>query len=36
VPGVAEVAPVGGFGKQFQVNLDPNRLRAYANLDPAG
>ncbi|HEY5912987.1 MAG TPA: efflux RND transporter permease subunit, partial [Verrucomicrobiae bacterium] len=26
VPGVAEVAPVGGFGKQFQVNLDPNRL----------
>jgi Cu(I)/Ag(I) efflux system membrane protein CusA/SilA len=29
VPGVAEVAPVGGFGKQFQVNLDPNRLRAY-------
>jgi copper/silver efflux system protein len=30
VPGVAEVAPVGGFGKQFQVNLDPNRLQAYA------
>jgi copper/silver efflux system protein len=30
VPGVAEVAPVGGFGKQFQVNLDPNRLKAYA------
>ncbi len=29
VPGVAEVAPVGGFGKQFQVNVDPNRLRAY-------
>jgi Cu(I)/Ag(I) efflux system membrane protein CusA/SilA len=29
VPGVAEVAPVGGFGKQFQVNLDPNRLQAY-------
>jgi Cu(I)/Ag(I) efflux system membrane protein CusA/SilA len=29
VPGVAEVAPVGGFGKQFQVNLDPNRLKAY-------
>jgi Cu(I)/Ag(I) efflux system membrane protein CusA/SilA len=28
VPGVAEVAPVGGFGKQFQVNLDPNRLKA--------
>ncbi len=29
VPGVAEVAPVGGFGRQFQVNLDPNRLKAY-------
>ena len=29
VPGVAEVAPVGGFGKQFQVNLDPNRLKAF-------
>jgi copper/silver efflux system protein len=29
VPGVAEVAPVGGFGKQYQVNIDPNRLRAY-------
>jgi copper/silver efflux system protein len=29
VPGVAEVAPIGGFGKQYQVNLDPNRLRVY-------
>ena len=29
VPGVAEVAPVGGFGQQFQVNVDPNRLRQY-------
>ncbi len=29
VPGVAEVAPVGGYGKQYQVNVDPNRLRAY-------
>jgi Cu(I)/Ag(I) efflux system membrane protein CusA/SilA len=29
VPGVAEVAPIGGFRRQFQVNLDPNRLRAY-------
>ncbi len=29
VPGVAEVAPIGGFGKQYQVNLDPNRLRSY-------
>ncbi|MBN2034203.1 MAG: efflux RND transporter permease subunit [Deltaproteobacteria bacterium] len=30
VPGVAEVAPVGGFGKQYQVNVDPNRLQAYS------
>ncbi len=29
VPGVAEIAPVGGFEKQYQVNLDPNRLQAY-------
>ncbi len=29
LPGVAEVAPVGGFERQYQVNLDPNRLRAY-------
>ncbi len=29
VPGVAEVAPVGGFGKQYQVNVDPNRLQAF-------
>ena len=29
VPGVAEVAPLGGFGKQYQVNVDPNRLRSY-------
>ncbi len=29
VPGVAEVAAVGGFGKQVQVNVDPNLLRAY-------
>jgi Cu(I)/Ag(I) efflux system membrane protein CusA/SilA len=29
VPGVAEVATVGGFVRQFQVNVDPNRLRAY-------
>jgi copper/silver efflux system protein len=26
VPGVAEVASVGGFVKQFQVNVDPNKL----------
>jgi len=29
VPGVAEVAPVGGFGRQYQVNVDPNRLLFY-------
>ena len=29
VPGVAEVAPIGGFGKQYQVNVDPNRLQAF-------
>ena len=29
VPGVSEVATVGGFGKQYQVNVDPNRLQAY-------
>jgi len=27
VPGVAEVAPIGGFQRQYQVNLDPNRAR---------
>lgn len=29
VPGVAEVAPVGGFVREYQVNVDPNRLLAY-------
>lgn len=29
VPGVAEVATVGGFVKQYQVNVDPNKLLAY-------
>jgi copper/silver efflux system protein len=29
VPGVAEVAPIGGFVRQYQVNIDPNRLVAY-------
>ncbi|MBW4052235.1 MAG: efflux RND transporter permease subunit [Proteobacteria bacterium] len=29
VPGVAEVASIGGFARQYQVNLDPNKLRAY-------
>jgi copper/silver efflux system protein len=30
VPGVAEVASVGGYVKQYQVDVDPNRLRAYS------
>jgi Cu(I)/Ag(I) efflux system membrane protein CusA/SilA len=30
VPGVAEVAPLGGFVRQYQVKLDPNRLAAYS------
>ena len=29
VEGVAEVASLGGFVRQYQVNLDPNRLAAY-------
>ncbi|HVV51258.1 MAG TPA: efflux RND transporter permease subunit, partial [Polyangia bacterium] len=29
VPGVAEVASVGGYQKQYQVTVDPTRLRAY-------
>jgi Cu(I)/Ag(I) efflux system membrane protein CusA/SilA len=29
VEGVAEVASVGGFVRQYQVNLDPNKLAAY-------
>ncbi|HET9594943.1 MAG TPA: efflux RND transporter permease subunit [Anaeromyxobacteraceae bacterium] len=29
VPGVAEVASVGGFQRQYQVTIDPNKLRAY-------
>lgn len=28
VPGVSEVASVGGFEKQYQVDLDPTRMRA--------
>ncbi len=30
VPGVSEVATVGGVVKQYQVVIDPERLRAYA------
>ena len=29
VPGVSEVASIGGFVRQYQVNVDPNKLRAY-------
>ncbi len=29
VPGVSEVASIGGFEKQYQVDLDPARLLAY-------
>ena len=29
VPGVAEVASVGGFVRQYQIDLDPIKLRAY-------
>jgi Cu(I)/Ag(I) efflux system membrane protein CusA/SilA len=28
-PGIAEVASVGGYIQQYQVNVDPNKLRAY-------
>jgi copper/silver efflux system protein len=30
VPGVAEVASVGGTVQQYQIDIDPNRLRSYA------
>ncbi|HEY3359305.1 MAG TPA: CusA/CzcA family heavy metal efflux RND transporter [Polyangia bacterium] len=29
VPGVADVAPVGGYVKQYQVEIDPNALLSY-------
>jgi Cu(I)/Ag(I) efflux system membrane protein CusA/SilA len=29
VPGVAEVASIGGFEKQYQLDVDPGRLQAY-------
>ena len=29
VPGVSQVASIGGFVKQYQVNIDPNRLLSY-------
>lgn len=29
VDGVAEIASIGGFVKQYQIDVDPNKLRAY-------
>nr|MDA8160107.1 efflux RND transporter permease subunit [Desulfobacteraceae bacterium] len=29
VPGVAEVASIGGFQRQYQITVDPNQLAAY-------
>jgi Cu(I)/Ag(I) efflux system membrane protein CusA/SilA len=29
IRGVSDVAPIGGFTRQYQVNVDPNRLRSY-------
>jgi len=34
IPGVAEVASIGGFVRQYQVDVDPDKLRAY-NLNLA-
>lgn len=34
LPGVAEVASVGGFQKQYQINIDPDRLLSY-NISPS-
>jgi Cu(I)/Ag(I) efflux system membrane protein CusA/SilA len=30
VPGVAEVASVGGYVRQYQVDVDPNKMKAYS------
>jgi Cu(I)/Ag(I) efflux system membrane protein CusA/SilA len=30
VPGVAEVASAGGFVREYQIDVDPEKLRAYA------
>ncbi|MDB5349077.1 MAG: cusA 1 [Planctomycetota bacterium] len=34
VPGVSEVASVGGVPKEYQIDLDPQKLCAYAASDP--
>ena len=31
MPGVAEVAAVGGYDKQYQVAVEPDKLRAYGS-----
>ncbi|HMM68625.1 MAG TPA: efflux RND transporter permease subunit, partial [Dokdonella sp.] len=37
LPGVAEVASVGGMARQFQIEVNPNRLAAYnLSLDKVG
>ncbi len=36
VPGVAEVASVGGYVKQYQVNVDPNKLLGSRRHDGRG
>ena len=37
VPGVAEVASVGGAAKQFQIEINPNKMAAYGlNFDAVG
>ena len=35
VPGVSEVASIGGFEKQYQIDLDPTRLQAFGVSVPA-
>ena len=35
VPGVAEVASVGGHVQQYQIDVDPNRLRGFGITLPA-
>ena len=36
VPGVSEVASIGGFVKQYQITVDPNRLRAPNDIPAVG
>ncbi len=34
VPGVSEVASIGGYVKQYQIDVDPDKLRAYEVMLP--